>query len=98
MEKKRPMAYRLALHDSLKHVNDVFHVSVLRHYVFDLSHVIDICSLQVSDEGSLMAEPIRILYHHTRQLGHLIVNQVKVQWDNYSPHSTTWEDAYEMRQ
>jgi hypothetical protein len=26
------------------------------------------------------------------------VEQVKVQWDSYSPHSATWEDAYDMRQ
>jgi hypothetical protein len=45
-----------------------------------------------------MAEPIRILDHHVRQLRRRIVDQVKVQWDNYSPHSVTWEDAYDMRQ
>jgi hypothetical protein len=64
VEKKGPMAYRLAFPDSLRRMHDVFHVSVLRHYISDLSHVIDMSSLQVSDEGALMAEPIHILYHH----------------------------------
>ena len=45
VENKRHVAYRLALHDSLRNMHDVFHVSVLRHYISDLSHVIDISSL-----------------------------------------------------
>jgi hypothetical protein len=79
-------------------MDDVFHVSVLRHYISDLSHVIDMSFLQVSDEGSLMADPIHILDHRTQHLRRPIVDQVKVQWYNYSPHSATWEDAYEMLQ
>jgi hypothetical protein len=35
----------------------------LRHYISDPTHVIDMSSLQVSDEGVLMAEPVRILDH-----------------------------------
>jgi hypothetical protein len=57
------MAYRLALLDSLRHMHDVFHVSVLRHYISDPTYVIDMSSLQVSNEGVLTAEPIRILDH-----------------------------------
>jgi hypothetical protein len=55
-------------------------------------------SLQVSDEGALTAEPVCILDQRVRQLRCRTVDQVKVQWDSYSPHSTTWEDAYDMRQ
>jgi hypothetical protein len=89
VERKGPVAYRLALPDSLRRMHDVFHVSVLRHYISDPTHVIDMSSLQVSDEGVLMAEPVHILDHCIRQLRHRTVDQVKVQWDNYSPHSTT---------
>jgi hypothetical protein len=45
VERKGPMAYRLAFTDSLRHMHDVFHVSILRHYVSDPTHVIDIRSL-----------------------------------------------------
>jgi hypothetical protein len=45
VERKEPMAYRLALPDSLRHMHDVFHVSILRHYVSDPTHVIDMSSL-----------------------------------------------------
>jgi ribosomal protein L21E len=35
VERKGPVAYRLALPDSLRRRHDVFHVSVLRHYISD---------------------------------------------------------------
>jgi hypothetical protein len=68
VERKGPVAYRLALSDSLRCIHDVFHVSVLQHYINDPSHVIDMSSLQVLDEGALMVEPICILDHHIRHL------------------------------
>ena len=68
------MAYQLALPDSLRRMYDVFHVSVLRHYISYMSHVIDLSSLQVSEEGALIADPIHILDHCTRQLRHQIVD------------------------
>jgi hypothetical protein len=45
VERKGPMAYRLALPDSLRHMQYVFHVSILRHYISDPTHVIDMSSL-----------------------------------------------------
>jgi hypothetical protein len=68
VERNGPVAYRLALLDSLRHMHDVFHVSVLRHYICDPTHVMDMNSLQVSDEGALMVELIYILDHFIRQL------------------------------
>jgi hypothetical protein len=98
VERKGPVAYRLALPDYLSCMHDVFHVYVLRHYVSDPTHVIDMISLQVSKEGALTTEPIRIMDHRIRQIRCAKINQVKVQWDNYSPYSGTWEDAYDMHQ
>jgi hypothetical protein len=45
VERKGPMAYQLALPDSLRRMHDVFHVSVLRHYISDPTHVIHMSSL-----------------------------------------------------
>jgi hypothetical protein len=68
VERKGPVAYQLALPDSLRHMHDVFHVSVLRHYISDPTHVIDMSSLQVSDEGVLTTELVCILDHRVRKL------------------------------
>jgi hypothetical protein len=66
VERKGPMAYRLDLPESLRRIHDVFYVSILRYYISDPTHVNDMSSLQVTDEGVVMAEPIHILDHHIR--------------------------------
>jgi hypothetical protein len=74
------------------------HVFVLlRHYVVDKSHKLNWKELQVSDVGTLMVEPLRILDRRVRQLMNRLVDQIKVQWDKYSPGSATWEDAETLR-
>jgi hypothetical protein len=45
VEKKGLVAYQLALPNSLRHMHDDFHVSILRHYISDPTHVIDMSSL-----------------------------------------------------
>ena len=97
LEKVGPVAYRLALPPHLHKTHNVFHVSVLRHYVADVSHKINWKELQVSDEGTIRVEPLLILDRRVKQLRHRLVDQVKVQWDRYSPGSATWEDAETMR-
>ena len=51
VERKGPVAYRIALPNYSRRMHDVFHVSVLRHYIGDPPHVIDLSYLQVSNEG-----------------------------------------------
>ena len=78
-------------------MHNVFHISSW-DIMLVILHMFWLEYLKVSDEGVLMAEPIRILDHSVWQLRRRIVDQVKVQWDNYSPHSMTCEDAYDMCQ
>ena len=66
VKNKGLVSYRLSFPDSLRCMHDIFHVSVLRHYISNPSHLIDMSSLQVSDEGALTTEPIYILDHCTR--------------------------------
>jgi hypothetical protein len=40
LERVSPMAYRLALPPRLANIHDVFHVSMLRKYILDPSHII----------------------------------------------------------
>ena len=68
VEKKCHVAYRQPFPDYLRRMQDFFHVSFLRHYVSDPTHVIDMSSLQVLDEGALMVEPVRIMGHRIRHL------------------------------
>jgi hypothetical protein len=92
-EKIGPVAYRLLRPAHLHKPHNVFHVSVLLHDVVDESHKLNWKELQVSDVGTLMVEPLCILDHIVRYLRNRLVDQLKVQWDKYSPKSATWEDT-----
>ncbi|KAL4029991.1 hypothetical protein IC575_008222 [Cucumis melo] len=52
LERIGPVAYRLALPPSFAAVHDVFHISMLRKYVADPTHVVDFEPLQVSENLS----------------------------------------------
>jgi len=93
LERIGPVAYKLELPSHLRKMHNVFHVSMLRKYVPDPSHVLKFDKLQVSEDGALQAEPFCILDHRVRRLRNREFEQVKVQWDQYSPGSATWEDA-----
>ena len=96
-EKIGPVTYRLVLPPHFHKTHNVFHVSVLFHYVADESHKLNWRELQVSDVGTLTVKPLHILERRVRQLRNRLVDQVKVQWDKYSPGSATWEDAETLR-
>jgi hypothetical protein len=77
-EKIGPVAYHLVLPPHLHKTHNVFHVSVLHHYVVDESHKLNWKELQVSDMGTLTVELLRILDHRVQQLRNRLVDQVKV--------------------
>jgi hypothetical protein len=54
------VAYRIALLPSLLNLHDVFHVSQLKKYVYDLSHVIQVDELEVRDNLTVETCLVRI--------------------------------------
>ena len=54
------MAYRLALPPQLHRVHDVFHISQLRRYVHDPTHIIDHGELDVDDGETFVEVPVEI--------------------------------------
>ncbi|XP_059067878.1 uncharacterized protein LOC131858603 [Cryptomeria japonica] len=91
------VASRLALPPSLSRIYNVFHVSILRLYHLDISHVLDWNALQVKD-GQLSLEPMCILQCRKISLRGQGIELVKVQWDPNDDSSTTWEDTMQMRE
>ena len=78
LEKVGHVAYHLALPPHLHKIHNVFHVSILRHYIADESHKLNWKELQVSDEGTIRVKPLRILDRRDRKLRHHLVEQLKV--------------------
>ena len=55
------VAYKLALPPSLSSVHPVFHVSMLRKYIGDPSHVLDFSTVQLEGDMTYDVEPVAIL-------------------------------------
>ena len=93
LEKIGEVAYRLALPPDLSHVHPVFHVSMLRKYVVDPSHVLDYIPAEVQQDLTYEERPIKILDRKTQVLRTKIVHLVKVLWRNATSEEATWESA-----
>ena len=55
------VAYRLALPPSLAGVHNVFHVSMLRRYIFDPSHIIELMPLRIGKDLTYEEHPMQIV-------------------------------------
>ena len=93
-----PLAYRLALPQELSQLHDVFHMSMLRRYRSDPSHVVQTGEIDVSDNLSYVEEPVQILDRKQRQLRNRKIPMVKVLWKNHGIEEATWETKEYMRQ
>nr|XP_016467519.1 PREDICTED: uncharacterized protein LOC107790127 [Nicotiana tabacum] len=85
------VAYRLALPLELSSVHSVFHVSMLKKYFHDLSHVIDRQDIEFDDTLSYEEVPVAIIDRQVRRLRTKDVASVKVIRSNHSAEEATWE-------
>jgi hypothetical protein len=92
-----PVAYRVALPPELAGVHDVFHVSTLRKYVHDPSHVINFKPLRIKENLSYEEVPIRVMDRKEQQLRTKTIPIVKVLWQNHDVEEASWELEQEMR-
>ena len=85
-----PVTYEIALPPPLANLHNIFHVSQLRKYVPDPSHILESDSIQVKENLTFEVKPIRILDSQVKQLRERSIPMVKVLWDIISGDST-WE-------
>ncbi|XP_075494739.1 uncharacterized protein LOC142532304 [Primulina tabacum] len=91
------LAYRVALPPNLAGVHNVFHVSMLRKYMANPSHVLNFEPLQLTPNLSYEERPVQILDRQEKKLRNKLVKRVKVKWLNHSEEEATWESEPEMR-
>ena len=97
LEKVGKVAYRLALPPSLSNVHDVFHVSLLRKYVPDPSHVLNYEPIEVEQDLTYEEKPVKILDRKEKELRNKKISLVKVLWRSSNIEEMTWEREDEMR-
>ena len=97
LEKVGPVAYKLALPSELAQIHDVFHVSMLRRYRSDPSHVIMGQPIEIKDNLSYIEDPVQILDTKIKQLRNRRIPMVNVGWWNHSREEATWKTEEHMR-
>ena len=91
LERVGQVSYRLALPPQLAQIHDVFHVSILKKYTPDPSHVLEWKDLTLNKNVSYEEKPIRILDHKEQVLRKKIILLVKVLWQHHGVEEATWE-------
>ncbi|XP_070049260.1 uncharacterized protein [Nicotiana tomentosiformis] len=89
------MDYRLALPPSLSIVHPIFHVSMIRKYVGNLSLPMDFSTVQLDGDSTYDVEPMAILDRQVRKLRSKNIAYVKVQWRGHPVEEDTWETAWD---
>ena len=97
LDKVGDRAYRLALPPSLLGVHNVFHVSMLRKYLEDPSHVLSYESLELTPGMTYEEVPVRVLEREVKQLRKREIALVKILWRNQKFEEATWETEAEMK-
>ncbi|KAA3469711.1 Transposon Ty3-G Gag-Pol polyprotein [Gossypium australe] len=96
-ERIGPVAYRLALPPELDRIHNVFHVSMLRLYRSDPSHLFSPIEVEIQPDMTYGEESIKILVRETKELRNKKVALVKVLWQRHSIEEDTWESEETMR-
>ncbi|WMV18792.1 hypothetical protein MTR67_012177, partial [Solanum verrucosum] len=91
------VAYELALPPTFSAIHPVFHVSMLRRYVPDESHVLQYDAVELDDRLTFVEEPVAILARDVRRLHSRAIPIVKVRWRHRPVEEATWETEHEMR-
>ena len=68
IEKVGPVAYRLALPLKLENIHNVFHVSMLRRYRSDRSHVVSSEVIELRPDLTYEEESVEILAREVKEL------------------------------
>ncbi|XP_057506543.1 uncharacterized protein LOC130789747 [Actinidia eriantha] len=98
IEKIREVAYHLALPPRLSGIHDVFHVSMLKKYEPDPSHILEWSEFELEANVSYEKKPIRIIDMREKMLRGKTIRLVRVLWNNFGSEESTWEREDEMNE
>ena len=85
------MAFRLKLPPELSRIHNVFHVSMLRKYISNPSHILKTPPIELEEDLSFEVQPVVIVDREMKQLRNKVILMVKVLWKNDIIEEMTWE-------
>ena len=96
LSKVGPVAYKLKLPQELSRIHDTFHVSMLRKYIPDPSHVLRVQPVQLKENLTYEETPVEIIDRKEQVLRSKVIPLVKVLWNNHKREASTWEPEVQM--
>ncbi|EOY14027.1 Gag protease polyprotein [Theobroma cacao] len=97
IERIGPIAYKLELPLELDWIHNVFHVSMLKKYVPDPSHILETPPIELHEDLKFEVQPVRILDQKDQVLRNKSIPMVKILWKNARVEEMTWEVEHQMR-
>ena len=91
LDRVRHVANRLALPRELERIHNVFHVSCLRKYIPDVSHVLEVQPVEFKEDLSYEEQQVEILDRKEKTLRNKTVVLVMVLRRNHRVEEATWE-------
>ncbi|XP_070054601.1 uncharacterized protein [Nicotiana tomentosiformis] len=91
------VSYELYLPPSLSGVHSVFHVSMLRRYHADRSHMLDYSTVQLDESLGYEEEPVAIVDKHVHQLRSKKIAMEKFKLRGQPVKEATWDAEEDMR-
>ncbi|KZV28037.1 hypothetical protein F511_29825 [Dorcoceras hygrometricum] len=97
LERVGTLVYRVALPPHLSTVHNIFHVSTLRKYMSNPSHVLSHEPLKLAPDLTYEERPVGILQRQERILRNRVNSMIKVKWANHTEQEATWETEADLR-
>ncbi|XP_071924821.1 uncharacterized protein [Coffea arabica] len=91
------VAYKLELPPNLLRIHDVFHVSMLKKYYSDPTHIVQPEEIEIDQALTYEERPMRALDRNFKKLRNKQIPLVKILWKNHEVEEATWETEEEMK-
>ncbi|XP_027182130.1 uncharacterized protein LOC113780533 [Coffea eugenioides] len=92
------VAYKLELSPSLSRIHNVFHVSILKKYHPDPSHILQPEGIEIDETLTYEEKPVKLLDRKVKELRNKQIPLVKVLWRNHGLEEATWEVEKAIRE
>ena len=97
LERIGPITYRLNLPRDFERIHDVFHVFMLKKYIFDPSHVLKALPIKLKEDLLFKVQPVGIIDQKLKELRNKVISMVKVLWRSDTIEKMKWETEASMR-
>ncbi|XP_028105023.1 uncharacterized protein LOC114304036 [Camellia sinensis] len=96
IEKINLVTYQAPLPSVMEHMHSAFHVSMLRDYLRDPLHVMELTHVLLKDDFTYKERPIQIVNRRIKRLRNKEIPLVKVDWQNHGETYATYDMEEDM--